>query len=121
MRLVQNWKIQIGIALVLLSGLPLYVGFFHYINNGGLDWPMVWGNEQRYWSMIFSPLAVLGMCLSYSLYAINKTLFYGVTIVATCMLFLLLYDVLLMGFAPSSKIDSDNLDLLGFWISKWWQ
>lgn len=112
-------KLTVATTLIALSLVPESMAFYHLIHNGGMQWPMIWGNETRAWSAIFSLLALNGSALAIVIrkqtpYRSTLLMLFASTIVALSM-----YALVWQGLGPSSKGDDDELHLKDFWSSGW--
>jgi hypothetical protein len=115
---MKSWRLSL--LLIALSGAPLYIDVFQFVHGGGLEWPMIWGNEKRFWSVALSPLLVFGIYISFSRRNFQPKVALASAIIAIVLIVPAFLDVYQLGFGASSKSDDEILRLSEFWISDWW-
>ena len=115
-----NYKF-ISVGLILLAAMPLYLSLFQFLNNGGMQWPMIWANETTFWGILFSVFAIGGFLIAFK----QRSNHSSFTIVAAIMTILVLMptaiNLINNGLEQSSKSDSKSLEPLQFWGSGWWK
>jgi len=108
------------VLLVLLPAIPLGISLFHFINNGGLGWPMIWSNEVNFWSVVFSILTILGVRTAYRNRNAHPRLLVVSLLLAAILLTPGAYNIAKTGFGASSKSDDNVLHPIDFLTSEWW-
>lgn len=110
-----NKPLLFAMLLIMLSQVPNGIAVYEFMNTGGLNFPMVWGNERIAWSAIFSIFALLGALIA----LIKKN---GIpkrsailVVVASIVVIFSIYELFSRGIGPSSKGDDKELRLIEFW------
>lgn len=110
-----------SLALILLAPIPFYISVFQLINNGGIQWPMIWANELTFWGLVFSVFAFAGVIAAYRKRK-NQQIFMRISIVVAILaLTPMTVNLINQGFGQSSKADSVSLEPMAFWSSGWWK
>ena len=116
-----NRILIISALLVTLSVIPQGISIYQLVNNGGLDWPMMWENETITWSAIFSLLALLGLFLAFKNKRETPKGSILVILFASIIIVNSVYALVSSGQGPASKGDDKQLQLSKFWGSGWWK
>ena len=111
----------IAASLVTVSLIPQGVVLYQFIYNGGLDWPMLWGNETVAWGAIFSSLAWLALLMAFKTKRSSPKGSAIIMLFASIIIVHSLYALVSPGLDPASKGDDEALQLMAFWSSGWWK
>ena len=104
-----------------MAPLPFYLSAFQYINNGGLQWPMIWANETVFWGVLFSVFAFGGFFVAFKKRSNHPSFTLLAAIMTALVLAPTFTNLINNGLEPSSKSDNKALEPLQFWISGWWK
>ena len=115
-----NFKF-ISLTLILLAPAPIYLSLFQFLNNGGMNWPMQWSNEVVFWGVVFSIFSVAGILIAFNKRAAHPYFAIFTIFMAAIVLAPTVFNLINIGFDPSSKADSKTLEPLQFWVSDWWK
>ncbi len=115
-----NYKFT-SVSLILLAAAPFYLLFFQFLNNGGVQWPMIWTNEATFWGMLFSVFAIGGFLIAFKQRSNHPSFTVIIAIMAILVLMPTLNNLINNGLEQSSKGDSETLEPLQFWVSGWWK
>ena len=113
-----------ALVSIAIGASPVAMVAIQFTTSGGLDWPMVWGNEATVWSVLLSPFVVVGMLglISTSNGSRSSIVVATIGCLASVAALCWTFDaVLSSGFAPWSKGDTEELELFYFWSSGWWR
>jgi len=115
-----NFKF-ISVTLILMAPLPFYLSAFHLVNNGGLQWPMLWSNEAVFWGILFSVFAFGGFLVAFKKRSKHPFFTLFAAIMTAVVLMPTFINLINNGLEQSSKADSSTLEPLQFWVSGWWK
>ena len=116
-----NSALLLSASLVTTSYIPQGIFVYQLLNNGGLVWPMTWGNETIAWSAIFSLFAVLGLILAIKHFMSNPKGSISIVLFASIAIIFSVVSLVSSGVGAASKSDSEKLQLIEFWVSDWWK
>jgi hypothetical protein len=106
-------KIVVIILLALIPTAPQMLGFFHFLVNGGLQWPMEWNNEAVAWGVLLIPAGLVSIYLAF------KYRYKWLVVLPLVSVVFVTIPLFTQGYGPSSKSDSEKLELVQFWTKQW--
>jgi len=111
---------MVAAILMIIGAVPGAIESFQFIHNGGTGWWMIWGNEARAWGMIFSIFHLFAFMIV--LTQARKIIWFATSVAIATFVTILpsWHDYFVLGLDQSSKGDTNQLQLLGFWVSGWW-
>lgn len=120
-KMKEKSTLVIAPLLVTTSLIPPGMYVYQFVNNGGLGWLLIWGNELVVWCAIFSLLSIAGLVDAIKKRSTNPKSGLVVCIVALCVITYSFVGLVSPGVTAASKADDNTLKLLEFWSSGWWK